>query len=61
VYQRHILGKRGEDEAVRYLESKDYQIIERNFECRQGEIDVIALDEDYIVFIEIFVFIEFVT
>ena len=53
MYQRHILGKRGEDEAVRYLESKGYQIIERNFECRQGEIDIIALDEAYIVFIEI--------
>lgn len=53
MYARHILGKRGEDEAVRYLESKGYKILERNFLCRQGEIDIIALDEDYIVFVEI--------
>ena len=53
MYQRHVLGKRGEDEAVKYLERKGYRIIERNFMCRQGEIDIIALDEDYIVFIEI--------
>ena len=53
MYARHILGKRGEDEAVRYLERKGYKIIERNFMCRQGEIDIIALDKNYIVFIEI--------
>lgn len=53
MYERHILGRKGEDEAVRYIESKGYKIIERNFMCRQGEIDIIALDRDYIVFIEI--------
>lgn len=53
MYQRHILGKRGEDEAVRYLENKGYKIIEINFQCRQGEIDIIGIDEDYIVFVEI--------
>lgn len=53
MYARHILGKRGEDEAVKYLENKGYKVIERNFLCRQGEIDVIALDNDYIVFVEI--------
>ncbi len=53
MYVRHILGKRGEDEAVKYLEHQGYRIIERNFMCRQGEIDIIALDKNYIVFIEI--------
>ena len=53
MYQRHILGIKGEDIAVKYLEEKGYNILERNFICRQGEIDVIALDKNYIVFIQI--------
>lgn len=53
MYKRHLLGKWGEDEASKYLESKGYKILERNFMCRQGEIDIIALDKEYIVFIEI--------
>lgn len=53
MYQRHILGKRGEDEAAKYLKSKNYRIIERNFTCKQGEIDIIATDGEYLVFVEI--------
>lgn len=53
MYARHILGREGEDEAVKYLEKKGYRVIERNFLCRQGEIDIIAIDNNYIVFIEI--------
>lgn len=53
MYSRHILGKNGEDKAVKYLEKQGYTIIERNFLCRQGEIDIIALDEKYLVFVEI--------
>lgn len=53
MYERHILGKNGEDEAVKYLERQGYRIVERNFMCRQGEIDIIALDDNYLVFIEI--------
>lgn len=53
MYERHILGRKGEDEAVKYLEGQGYKIIERNFLCRQGEIDIIAVDKEYIVFVEI--------
>jgi len=53
MYERHVVGKNGEDAAVQYLKDKGYKILERNFMCRQGEIDIIALDEEYIVFIEI--------
>ena len=53
MYARHILGKTGENEAVKYLEKQGYTIIERNFLCRQGEIDIIAMGEDYLVFVEI--------
>ena len=53
MYERHVLGKRGEDEATKYLKNKGYKILERNFMCKQGEIYIIALDKDYIVFVEI--------
>lgn len=53
MYERHILGKKGEDVAVEYLKNQGYNILDRNFLCRQGEIDVIALDKNYVVFVEI--------
>lgn len=53
MYKRHIIGKIGEDLAVKYLEQIGYKVIERNFECRQGEIDIIALDKNEIIFIEV--------
>ena len=53
MYQRHETGKIGEDIAVSYLNEKGYQIIERNFECTQGEIDIIAKDKKELVFIEV--------
>lgn len=53
MYQRHILGKLGEDIACQYLKENNYEIRERNFECRQGEIDIIAKDKEEIVFIEV--------
>lgn len=39
--------------ACDYLKKRDYKILERNFRCRSGEIDIIALDQDYLVFIEV--------
>ena len=53
MYKRHILGKYGEDVAERYLKQKGYTIIQRNFECRQGEIDIIAENSEYLVFVEV--------
>lgn len=53
MYIRHELGKKGEDIAVEFLEKQNYNILDRNFICRQGEIDVIALDRNYVVFVEI--------
>ena len=53
MYERHILGKNGEDIVETYLKNKGYKILERNFECRQGEIDIIALDKKELVFIEV--------
>lgn len=46
-------GKIGEDLACKYLQNNGYNIIERNFEARQGEIDIIAIDKKELVFIEV--------
>lgn len=53
MYKPHILGKNGEDIAVEYLQQKGYKIIERNFYSKVGEIDIIALKDEYIVFVEV--------
>ena len=39
--------------VIAYLEEKGYKIIEHNFRCHVGEIDIIALYQEYIVFIEV--------
>ena len=47
------LGDFGEEQAARCLRRKGYRIVERNFRCRQGEIDIIAEKGGYIVFVEV--------
>ncbi|AEF93991.1 UPF0102 protein yraN [Desulfotomaculum nigrificans CO-1-SRB] len=48
------LGNRAEDEATRYLIKLGWQIIERNYRCRLGELDIIARDErGTLVFVEV--------
>lgn len=47
------LGCWGEQIAEKYLIKKDYLIVARNFRCRLGEIDLIALDGKELVFIEV--------
>ena len=50
---KQIYGTKGEDLAVSFLEKKGYKIIERNYRMRGGEIDIIALDNDTLAFIEV--------
>ena len=47
------VGRRGEQAAARYLESRGYRILERNYRWQRAEIDVIALDGDVLVFVEV--------
>lgn len=47
------MGKRGEEIARRYLRDHGYRIVARNWRCRFGEIDIIARDEEMLVFIEV--------
>ncbi len=47
-------GKKGEDLACKYLKKDKYKILEKNFRCKQGEIDMIAEDRAGVLcFIEI--------
>ncbi len=50
---RAALGKAGEDEARRHLESNGYRILARSFRSRLGEIDLVAEDGTTIVFVEV--------
>ena len=51
--ERHKLGRQGEESAVNYLQKQGYEILQRNFKCKQGEIDIIAKDQKEYVFIEV--------
>ncbi len=53
MYERHLTGKRGEDQAVEYLSQQGYTILERNWFRRIGEIDIIAKKDDVIYFFEV--------
>lgn len=50
---RRNLGRAGEEIARRYLRRKGFRILERNFTCPTGEIDLICADEDCLVFVEV--------
>jgi putative endonuclease len=50
---RKILGRQGEEWAVAFLLEQDYQIAERNWRCRSGEIDIIAEKSNKLIFVEV--------
>ena len=47
------MGKWGEDLAEAYLERKGYTIVERDWKSGRRDIDIIALDNDVVVFVEV--------
>jgi putative endonuclease len=50
---RQRLGKSGEETVAKYLETKGYKILIKNYRCKLGEIDIIAMDGQVLVFIEV--------
>ena len=50
---KQFIGKSGEEIASNYLLKKGYKILFRNYHSQFGEIDIIALDKDTLVFIEV--------
>jgi putative endonuclease len=47
------LGQRGENVAARYLRDQGYKILQRNFSCAVGEVDIVARDGKTLVFAEV--------
>jgi len=48
-----MIGNIGEQYAVSYLQKQKYKIIDKNYRCNFGEIDIIAIDKDCLCFVEV--------
>lgn len=46
-------GKQAEDRAAEYLEKQGLRVLQRNYRCRAGEIDLVAMDGQTLVFVEV--------
>jgi putative endonuclease len=53
VDRRRALGRWGEDVAARHLQEGGAEVLERNWRCREGELDLVVRDGDAIVFVEV--------
>jgi len=51
--QHNELGKKGEQLAVDFLRSKNYDILERNYRFQKAEVDIIALQKDILAIVEV--------
>jgi putative endonuclease len=50
---KQLLGRYGERKACTYLKKQGYRILEKNFRCKAGEVDIIAADHETLVFVEV--------
>ena len=50
---QRMLGGVYEEQAAAFLEQQRYSVLEKNYRCRMGEIDLIAMDGEYLVFVEV--------
>jgi putative endonuclease len=50
---KQIIGQAGEDAALDWLQQRRLELVERNFRCKGGEIDLIMQDGDTLVFVEV--------
>jgi putative endonuclease len=50
---KDVLGRRGEELAACYLEAQGMQILDRNWRCPDGEIDIVARDRNVLVICEV--------
>ena len=51
--KKRIIGNTGEEAAVRLLKKKGYKILERNYVALGHEIDIIAQNKEYVIFVEV--------
>lgn len=49
----HPKARAAEDAAARHLKAQGYKVVERNFATRFGEIDIVAVQRDVVVFVEV--------
>ena len=50
---KKLIGRWGESQAAAYLKKKHYRIVGMNYSCRFGEIDLIAENRHFVVFVEV--------
>lgn len=50
---RQAIGDAGEDAALSYLRERGLTLVERNFRCKGGEIDLVMQDREVLVFVEV--------
>lgn len=50
---QQICGQAGEEEALTYLKQQGLKLLQRNFRCKGGEIDLIMQERDVVVFVEV--------
>lgn len=46
-------GPAGENLAVKYLKSNQFKILDKNYRCSLGELDIVAREKETIVFVEV--------
>ncbi|MBI2854813.1 MAG: YraN family protein [Chloroflexi bacterium] len=51
--ERQRLGALGEKLAADHLKKRGYRLVERNYRCREGEVDIVARQGDCMVFVEV--------
>jgi putative endonuclease len=47
------LGRAGEERAVQHLQARGFTVLDRNWRCPQGELDIVAVDGPYLVVVEV--------
>lgn len=52
-WTKQEVGRCGEDVAAAYLAQRGFEIVERNWRCSFGEVDIIAVDDDELVMVEV--------
>lgn len=53
MFSRQQYGRKGERKAANHLRRSGYRILEKNYRCLYGEIDIIARQKDTLVFVEV--------
>ena len=51
--QARLLGKWGETQVANYLRKQGYNIVDVNYRCRLGELDLVATNRKYLAFVEV--------